>query len=369
MKFTCYTKELQSFFKKFDIKKLQYIALEARDNRLHFHAMGDKNRNYEVYGEDSTPDILEEGWCPLGAKPAIFKTIAGLKGDDLVTWETFPNRGKYTVSIGTRKWNLVMYEVEDIYSFPSELKFVGIIPNGSVLDTPTKSTYTDMPIIIKPRLGCTQTFIIESYMCKMVRYGVDTSIEDAPVYLPTQEIEIRKEWKSAPVRVYKGTPFKFLDVRDEPDTIVLCGCDGVYHKYAQLKNPAVTNIASLIKMFDLDELDKATVKKKDLIRVLNTAKLYAKKKNVANLWIDPELEEVAVSVEWLEDRALDYDGASAKIDELGCMKKTRVVVNNMLGIVKSFTESDELRVDIGEDSIFISTINRDVRVILAPSNV
>lgn len=369
MKYTCYTKELQSFFKKFDIKKLQYIALEARDNRLYFHAIGNKNRNYEVYGEDSTPDIIEEGWCPLGANPSIFKTIAGLKGNDLVTWETFPNRGNYTVSVGTRKWNLVMYEVEDIYSFPSELKFVGIIPNGSVLDTPTESNHTDMPIIIKPRLGYTQTFIIESYMCKMVRYGVDTSIEDAPVYLPTQEIEIQKGWKSTPVSVYKGTPFKSWSVRNKTDTIVLCGCDGVYYKYEQLERPAVTNIESLIKMFDIDELDKATVKTKDLIRMLNTAKLYAKKKNIANLWIEPEHEEVAVSVEWLEDRALDYDGASAKIDELGWMKKTRVVVNNMLGIVKSFHDSDELRVEIGEDSIFISTINRDVRVILAPSNI
>lgn len=369
MKFTCYTKELQSFFKKFDIKKLQYIALEAHDNKLYFHAMGDKNRNYEVYGEDSTPDVIEEGWCPLGSKPTIFKTIAGLKGNDLVTWETFPNRGNCTVSIGTRKWNLAMYEVEDIYSFPADLKFVGIIPNGSVLDTPTGSSYTNMPIIIKPRLGYTQTFIIESYMCKMVRYGVDTSIEDEPVYLPTQGIAIQKGWKSKPVSIYKGTPFKFWSVREKTDTIVLCGCDGVYHKYAPLKNPAVTNIKSLIKMFDLDELDKATVKTKDLIRVLNTAKLYAKEKNVANLWIEPELEEVAVSVEWLEDRALDYDGASAKIDELGWMQKTRVIVNNMLGIVKSFTEFDEIRVEIGEDSIFISTINRDVRVILAPSNL
>lgn len=369
MKFTCYTKELQSFFKKFDIKELQYIALEAHDNRLCFHAIGDKNRNYEVYGEDSTPDILEEGWCPLGANPAIFKTIAGLKSNDLVTWETFPNRCNYTVSIGNQKWNSVMYKVEDIYSFPSELKFVGIIPNGSVIDTPTESNYTDMPIIIKPRQGYTQTFIIESYMCKMVRYGVDASIEDEPVYLPTQGLAIHKKWKSKPVSIYKGNPFRFADVIDKSDTIVLCGCDGVYHKYAQLKNPAVTNIASLIKMFDLDELDKATVKTKDLIRILNTAKLYAKKKNIANLWIDPELEDVAVSVEWLEDRALDYDGASAKIDELGWMKKTRVVVNNMLGIVKSFTKSNEIRVEIGEDSIFISTINRDVRVILTPSNM
>lgn len=369
MKFTCYTKELQSFFKKFDIKKLQYIALEAHDNRLHFHAIGDKNRNYEVYGEDSTPNILEEGWCPLGANPPILKTIAGLKGNDLVTWETFPNRGNYIVSIGTRKWNLTMYEVEDIYSFPSELNFVGIIPNGSVLDTPTESTHTDMPIIIKPRLGYTQVFIIESYMCKMVRYDVDTSVEDEPVYLPTQAIEIPKGWKSTPVSIYKGTPFRFWNVRDKIDTIVLCGCNGVYYKYAPLERPAVTNIKSLIKMFDIEELDKATVKTKDLIRVLNTAKLYAKQKNVANLWIEPEHEEVAVSVEWLEDRALDYDGASAKIDELGCMKKTRVVVNNMLGIVKSFYDSDELRVEVGEDSIFISTINRDVRVILAPSDI
>ena len=369
MKFTCYMEELQSFFKKFDIKKLQYIALKAHGNRLCFNEIGDKNRNYEVYGEDSTPDIIEEGWCPLGSQPTILKIIAGLKGNDFVTWETFPNRGNYTVSIGNRKWNLTMYEVEDIYSFPSELKFVGVIPNGSVLDTPTESAYETMPIIIKPRQGYTQTFIIESYMCKMVRYGVDTSIEDEPVYLATQGIAMQKGWKSKPVSIYKGTPFEFWSVREKTDTIVLCGCDGVYHKYAPLKNPAVTNIASLIKMFDLDELDKATVKTKDLIRVLNTAKLYAKKKNIANLWIDPELEEVAVSVEWLEDRALDYDGASAKMDELGWMKKTRVVVNNMLGIVTSFRDFDEIRVEIGEDSIFISTINRDVRVILTPSNM
>ena len=369
MKFTCYTKELQSFFKKFDIKKLQRIALEASNNQLRFHAIGNRSGSYEIYGADSSPNIIEDGWCPLGENPTIFKTIAGLKGDERVTWETFPNRGSYTVTVGTRKWNSVMYEFEDIYSFPSELKLVGVIPHGSVLDTPSTSSHTNMPIIIKPRQGYTQTFIIESYMCRMVRYDMDTSMEDEPVYLRTQDIEIPKGWKSAPVGVYKGTPFKFCALKAGVETIVLSSSDGVYYKYTPLENPAVTNIALLIKMFDILELDKATVKAKDLIRVLKTAKLYAKKKNIANLWIDTEFEEVAMSVEWLEDRALDYDGAPANIEELGCMKKTRVVVNNLLGIVKSFPDSDKLRVEIGDDSIFISTINRDVRVLLAPSNI
>lgn len=369
MKFTCYTKELQSFFKKFDIKKLQRIALEASNNHLHFHAIGERGAKYEIYGADSSPNIIEDGWCALGAKPQIFKTISGLKGNEFVTWETDPTHGKYTVTIGTRKWTSVMDEFEDVYSYFSGMKFVGIIPNCAVLETPSTSQYTTMPIIVKPRQGYTQTFIIESYMCKMVRYEVNTSVEDEPVYLRTQDIEIPKGWKSTPVSVYKGTPFKFWAVNTRIETIVLCGCDGVCYKYLPLENPAVTSIASLVRMFDLAELDKATVKTKDLIRVLKTAKLYAKKKNIANLWIDTELEEVAMSVEWIEDRALDYDGAPAKIEELGCMKQTRVVINNLLGIVKSFPDSDELRVEIGEDSIFISTMNRDVRVLLAPSNI
>lgn len=369
MKFTCYTKELQSFFKKFDIKKLPHIALEASNNHLHLHAIGDRVGSYEVYGADSSPNIIEEGWCTLGENPPIFKTIAGLKGNDLVTWETDPTHGRYTVTVGTHKWNSKMGEFEDIYSFPSETKFVGVIPNGAALDTPSTSQYATMPIIIKPRLGYTQTFIIESYMCKMVRYDVNTSVEDEPIYLRTKEIEIPKGWKSAPVFVSKGTPFRFWALTAKVETIVLSSCDGVYYKYTPLENPGVANIASLIKMFDLNELDKATVGTKDLIRVLKTAKLYAKKKNIANLWIDTELDEVAMSVEWLEDRALDYDGAPAEIEELGCMKKTRVVINNLLGIVKSFPDSDRLRVEIGEDSIFISTINRDVRTLLAPSNI
>lgn len=369
MKFTCYTKELQSFFKKFDIKKLQRIALEASNNHLHFHAIGERGAKYEIYGADSSPNIIEDGWCALGAKPQIFKTISGLKGDEFVTWETDPTHGKYTVTIGTRKWTSVMGEFEDVYSFPSEMKFVGVIPNGAVLDTPSTSQYETMPIIIKPRLGYTQTFIIESYMCKMVRYDVNASVEDEPIYLRTKEIEIPKGWKSTPIGVYRGTPFRFWALTARVETIVLSGSDGVYYKYTPLENPGVTSIASLVRMFDLAELDKATVKTKDLIRVLKTAKLYAKKKNIANLWIEPELDEVAMSVEWLEDRALDYDGAPAEIEELGWMKKTRVVVNNLLGIVKSFPDSDELRVEIGEDSIFISTINRDVRTLLAPSNL
>lgn len=369
MKFTCYLKELQSFFKKFDIKKLPHVALEASNNRLHFHAIGDRVGSYEVYGADSSPNIIEDGWCALGKNPPIFKTILGLKGNDFVTWETFPNRVNYTVTIGSRKWNSIMYEVEDIYSFPSDMKFVGVIPNGAVLDTPSTSNYTTMPIIIKPRLGYTQTFIIESYMCKMVRYDVNTSVEDEPIYLRTQEIEIPKGWKSTPIGVYRGTPFKFWALTVRVETIVLSGSDGVCYKYTPLEKPGVTSIASLIKMFDLEELDKATVGTKDLIRVLKTAKLYAKKKNIANLWIDTELDEVAMSVEWLEDRALDYDGAPAEIEELGWMKQTRVVVNNLLGIVKAFPDSDRLRIELGEDSIFVSTINRDVRVLLAPSNL